>query len=140
MADVKLLLPKVQRLCESFVTKCSLNGIQVLITQTYRSIAQQDALYAQGRTKPGKIVTNAKGGQSMHNFKVAFDIVILTKGKPDWDTRNKQWTQAGKIGQSLGLEWGGSWPSFPDLPHYQFTAGHQLKDFQAGKVAMSEFN
>lgn len=139
MADVKLLLPKVQKLCEAFVKKCADNSIQVAITQTYRSVIEQDALYAQGRTKAGRIVTNAKGGQSMHNFRCAFDFVILEKGKPDWNITNKKWQQAGKIAQSVGLTWGGSWSSFVDMPHCEYTANYRLADFQKGIVDKNKF-
>jgi len=139
MADPKLLLPKVEKLCGVFIEKCRLNGISVIITQTYRTIQEQDALYAQGRTKKGRIVTNARGGQSFHNFRVAFDFVILEKGKPDWNVRNKKWQQAGKIAQSIGLEWGGAWRDFVDLPHCQFTAGHTLRDFQKGIINKKKF-
>lgn len=101
-----------------FLHACTLKGINILITCTYRDNEYQDYLYAQGRTRPGKIVTNAKGGESAHNYKVAFDFCPLVGGKPDWND-TKLWKEIGAIGQSVGLDWGGSWKSFPDMPHMQ---------------------
>ena len=68
------LNPKVAAMCSEFINRCKAEGIDVLITSTYRDAESQNALYAQGRTTPGKKVTNAKGGQSFHNWKVAFDF------------------------------------------------------------------
>ena len=83
--------------------------------------------------RPGKRVTNAKGGQSMHNHRVAFDFVPIVNGKAMWDDA-RAFRRCGIIAQSLGLEWGGSWTSFPDLPHCQYTGGLTLAQLQAGKV------
>jgi peptidoglycan L-alanyl-D-glutamate endopeptidase CwlK len=117
----------------AFVTACRAAGIDVLITSTYRDNESQNALYAQGRTNLGKRVTNAKGGQSMHNHRVAFDFVPIVNGKAMWDDA-RAFRRCGVIAQSLGLEWGGSWTSFPDLPHCQYTGGLTLAQLQAGKV------
>lgn len=97
------------------------HSIKVLITQGLRTWQEQDALYAQGRTAPGRIVTFAKGGYSWHNFGLAFDIVPLeTTGKPDWRPENDAWRIAANVGKTLGLEWGGDWEGKKrDLPHYQ---------------------
>lgn len=102
-------------------------GIDYIVTCTYRSNDDQTALYAQGRTKPGAIVTNAKAGQSKHNAvdadgkpaSQAFDIVIMKNGKPDWDVKDPDWMRAGAIGESVGLEWAGRWISFKEFPHFQ---------------------
>ena len=107
---------------------CAYESIAVLVTQGLRTWEEQDALYAKGRTVPpiGKkyIVTNAKGGQSFHNFGLAFDIVVLDSvGKADWDTEHPSWERAAEIGKSVGLEWGGDWKNFKDVPHYQYTGG-----------------
>lgn len=127
------LNPKVADLCRAFIDACAQAGIKVMITSTYRDAEFQNALYAKGRTAPGAIVTKAKGGQSMHNWKCAFDFVPLdAKGKAEWGNP-KAFEACGKIAQSLGLEWGGSW-KFKDMPHCQFTNGLTLADFQAGKT------
>jgi len=133
MADIKNLNNVVRDLMEKFIVQCKKKNIDVSISQGFRSIQDQNSLYAQGRTKPGKIVTNARGGYSAHNYGLAFDFVILTNGRADWDTRNKKWNEAGKIGESLGLEWGGSWKSFVDLPHMQFMFGLTIADLLKGK-------
>jgi hypothetical protein len=129
---------RLSGLCPSLVTRaramldlCAKAGLAILITQGLRTWEEQDSLYALGRTTPpigkGNIVTNAKGGQSFHNFGLAFDIVVLDSvGKADWDTNHPGWAMAAKIGKSLGLEWGGDFKSLKDLPHYQYTCGVSL--------------
>ncbi|MEK3853452.1 M15 family metallopeptidase [Cytobacillus sp. FSL H8-0458] len=115
------------------VEKAHSEGIYVLITQGLRSIEEQNGLYAQGRTKSGKIVTNARGGYSYHNFGLAFDFAILdTPSKVNWNV-DKRWRRVGEIGESLGLEWGGRWTSFRDYPHFQLTFGLSLANLRAGK-------
>jgi peptidoglycan L-alanyl-D-glutamate endopeptidase CwlK len=127
------LHPKVKELCEKFIDSCAKHNIDVLITSTYRDAASQNALYAQGRTTAGKIVTNAKAGQSYHNWRVAFDFVPIVNGKAQWmdaDLFNK----CGEIGESVGLEWAGRWKKFKEMAHFQYTYGLTLADFQAGKT------
>jgi peptidoglycan L-alanyl-D-glutamate endopeptidase CwlK len=121
------LHPDLQPLCRAFLEQARTEGVDVLITCTYRSNAEQDALYAQGRTTAGPIVTRAKGGQSAHNFMMAgkpaakaFDVVPLVNGKPQWSARHPAWQTLGKIGTNLGLVWYGSKGSrFVEYPHFQ---------------------
>ena len=126
------LHPHVASLCRKFIEQCKEAGVDVLVTSTYRDHESQNALYSQGRTAPGKIVTKAKGGQSFHNHKVAFDVVPLVNGKAIWNDEGL-WRKIGQIGQEVGLEWGGNW-KFQDKPHFQYTGGLTLADFQAGKT------
>jgi len=127
------LHPKVKALAERFIASCAKQNIDVIITSTYRDAESQNALYAQGRTTPGSKVTNAKGGQSFHNWKVAFDFVPVVNGKAQWaDTA--LFTKCGEIGESLGLEWAGRWVKFKELAHFQYTNGLTLADFQEGKT------
>ena len=131
------LHPKVADVCRKFMAACEAQDIDVIITSTYRDAESQNALYAQGRTKPGRIVTNAKAGQSWHNWKCAFDVVPMRNGKPVWGTVGKDlelWNKVGAIGESVGLEWAGRWKRFREFPHFQFTGGLTLADFQAGKT------
>jgi hypothetical protein len=112
---------------------CAQAGVNLLVTQGLRTWEEQDALYAKGRTAApiGKkyIVTNARGGSSYHNFGLAFDIVVLDSiGKANWDTSHPGWKIAAERGKSVGLEWGGDWKSFKDLPHFQYTAGLGLAE------------
>lgn len=132
MADIKNLHPVLQDKLAEFVSVCGKAGITVGITQGFRSTAYQNQLYAQGRTKPGNIITNCRGGYSPHNYGLAFDFVIMEKGVPVWNSSDSRWAKAGAIGQKLGLEWGGSWKNFPDKPHLQFMFGLTTAQLLAG--------
>jgi len=138
MAKLELLKPKVRGLAERLINECKNLGYQITITQTLRTIEEQDGLYAQGRTKPGNIVTKAKGGYSLHNFGVAFDICPIVNGKAEWND-NALFKKIGEIGMKIGLEWGGTWASFPDLPHFQYLADYSLADFRTNKVDWKRF-
>ena len=127
------LNPKVAAMCSEFINRCKEKNIDIIITSTFRDADSQNALYAQGRTAPGKKVTNAKGGQSFHNWKVAFDFVPVVGGKPVWDN-DELITKCGEIGESVGLEWAGRWKTFKEKLHLQYTGGLSLADFQAGKT------
>lgn len=124
--DIDDLHPKVAALARKFIAACAKAGITVEIISTLRDNAKQNAIYAQGRTKPGKIVTYAKGGQSWHNYGLAFDFVVKHNGKIDWGDL-KSYKAARKIGESLGLEG----LSF-ELAHLQARGGLTLAQAQAG--------
>jgi peptidoglycan LD-endopeptidase CwlK len=130
--DLSHLHPKVEAMARASLAECVVAGIDVLITCTYRSGAEQDALFAQGRTKPGAKVTNARAGQSLHQYRVALDLVIMVNGKPDWSGKHPHWKAAASIFKKHGFEWGFDWPRFKEMPHFQFTGGHPLSHFQAG--------
>ena len=136
--DIKELHPTVRTMALDLQMRCRALGVDLLITSTYRDYESQDALYAQGRTAPGHIVTNAKGGFSFHNFRVAFDVVPLRNGKPVWDTtgeNGKLWQEIGELGEKCGLEWAGRWTGkLRESAHFQWTNGLTLHDLQAGKV------
>lgn len=105
------------------LAECNDKGIPLVVTEGYRTFARQQELYEQGRSKAGLIVTNAKAGYSFHNYGIAFDVAFK-KGKAiSWDGN---WDLIGKIGKSLGLEWGGDWASFKDKPHFQLTKGKSI--------------
>jgi hypothetical protein len=90
----------------------------IRVTQGLRTYAEQDALYAQGRTTPGKIVTEAQGGYSMHNFGLPVDVVPMnTDGQPDWNDKDAQWAEILAKAPLCGLAEGAAWRSFPDEPH-----------------------
>lgn len=133
------LLPLVGRQTQKLITRCKKElGIDLFIVSTYRSIKEQDILYAQGRTnlKLPK-VTNAKGGESLHNFKVAFDCCPIANGKLLW---NYDFKKIGKIGKELGFFWGGDWTGkLIDLGHFEMKLEYTLKDFQQSKVDLSKF-
>lgn len=116
-------------------------GVCIAITQGYRSKEEQDELYAQGRTKSGKIVTNAKGGESYHNYGLAFDFcIIVNDDKYVWNIdedfdgdKKADWMEVVEEAKKLGLEWGGDWKGFKDYPHFQYTFGLTITDLQKGK-------
>ncbi|WP_342421448.1 M15 family metallopeptidase [Paenibacillus sp. FSL E2-0178] len=117
-------------------------GIPILITQGMRTIAEQNALYAQGRTKKGAIVTNAKGGNSYHNYGLAIDFaLLLPDGKSvSWDMKRDgdgdkvaDWQEVAQEAKKLGFEWGGDWSSFKDYSHLQMTFGLTTAELRAGK-------
>lgn len=130
------LYKPVRTRVEAFVRECAREGIDLLITCTYRDNEAQDALYAQGRTTPGNIVTSARGGQSMHNYHCAVDVVPMRNGKCVWSTKGNDgalWRKVGMIGESCGLEWAGRWTGkLKEMAHFQFTAGLTLAQLQAG--------
>ena len=92
-------------------------GITIRVTQGLRSWNDQNRLYAQGRTTPGRIVTRAKGGESAHNFGYAVDFVVMTEGFPDWDWQDAEWTNVLAMALEIGLDEGAQWRTFPDYPH-----------------------
>jgi peptidoglycan L-alanyl-D-glutamate endopeptidase CwlK len=123
------LLPPVAERAHQMLALCAERGIDLLITCTYRDFEEQTYLYAQGRTRPGTIVTWARAGDSWHNWHRAFDVVPMRYGKPVWSVRGHDkelWTQLGEIGVSVGLEWGGNWARHPDYPHFQDKTGRTL--------------
>lgn len=134
MADRSLgsLEPRAERAAREALDDCARAGMQVLVTCTYRSGEEQDQLYAQGRTKPGAKVTNAKAGQSFHQYRVALDLVPMVNGKPEWSGNHPNWKKIADIFISHGFEWAGAWKRFRELPHFQMTGGHPLSYFQAG--------
>jgi len=156
---IELLHPKVKaealaiykEICEA------LSGSAICrFAYTLRTFAEQDALYAQGRTKTGPKVTNAKGGQSYHNYGLAIDIVLLkdndrngTFETASWETKvdfdkdgKSDWMEVVAIFKRYGWDWGGDW-KFTDMPHFQKTLGYsvvQLQDLQAKKRFLANSN
>jgi len=97
-------------------------GITIVVVQGLRTVEQQDKLYAQGRTAPGKIVTNAKGGQSWHNYGLAVDCAPQnTDTSIDWNASHPQWKAMEEAGVAMGLTSGANWTRFVDAPHFQMT-------------------
>jgi peptidoglycan LD-endopeptidase CwlK len=111
-------------------------GRNWVCVQGRRTIAEQNGLYAQGRTKPGSIVTNAKGGQSAHNFGLAADLVPeKSKGLIDWNASHLVWKTMGDIAIKHGLIWGGTFKSIKDLPHIEHPRWKEQQAlYRAGKA------
>jgi peptidoglycan L-alanyl-D-glutamate endopeptidase CwlK len=129
------LLPEAKEKALQLIKVCTDFGITLIITSTYRDNECQNKLYAQGRTAPGKIVTNAKAGESYHNYRIAFDVVPLRNGKPIWDSADQVWRQIGKLGEECGLEWAGRWTGkIKETAHFQLP-GYNLADLKSGLLA-----
>lgn len=148
--NVATLHPSVQNQVKSFLAKAYYRfGINLMVTDGYRTEEQQDKLFAQHRTQKqvdaekkkrgitrtitanpeGKYVTNSIGGYSNHNFGLAIDVVPIENGKVNYNT--KLWPIIGLIGESRGLEWGHRWKKFDDIPHFQNLQGKTLKELRA---------
>lgn len=126
--------PAVKAKAEAHIAACKEAGIQLLIYCTYRDLECQDTLYAQGRTTPGKIVTNARGGDSYHNWRCAYDCVPVVGGKAAWGDTDL-YAKVGQLGEAQGLEWAGRWTGkLRETAHFQYRGGLTLTDFKAGKV------
>lgn len=126
---INKLHPSVREEVHKIIEECdkALTGkAKIRVTQALRTSKEQDDLYAIGRTKPGKKITNARGGQSIHNYGFAVDICLVIDGKTaSWDTAkdwdNDQvadWYECVKIFAKYGWDWGGNWKKFKDLPHF----------------------
>ncbi len=127
---IEKLHPLIRDEVTKIIEECNkaLTGkAKVRITQGLRTMKEQADLYSLGRTKPGQKVTNAKPGQSIHNYGLAVDICLLIDGKvaswdtaKDWDNdRVADWYECVKIFAKYGWDWGGNWKRFKDLPHFE---------------------
>lgn len=140
-----------QEICDALTGRAVLR-----FTHTFRSFAEQDMLFEQGRSRPGKRVTNARGGHSWHNWGMAIDIVLMIDKNGDgvyesavWDTKTdfdgdgkSDWIEVVQIFKEFGWEWGGDW-KFVDAPHFQKTMGHtirgMLSTYRSGKLDKNGF-
>lgn len=112
--DISELHPIAQKACKLFLDECKRAGLDIFITETYRSQERQNYLYEQGRTRPGKVVTWTRN--SNHKSRLAWDIACNKPSLYDVATIKK----AGQIAMSLGIGWGGVWKT-PDMPHFEVT-------------------
>lgn len=124
------LHPIVRDEVKKIIAECNaaLTGkAKIRITEGLRTFDEQAQLYAVGRTKAGKKVTNAKAGQSIHNYGLAVDMCLIIDGKTaSWDTAKDwdddkiaDWYECVKIFAKHGWQWGGNWKTFKDLPHFE---------------------
>lgn len=134
------LHPIVEAKKEELIAEASKLKIDILITDGFRSHEAQDALYEQGRSSAGPIVTYARGGESFHNYGLAIDFALRTKkGKVIWDMEydgNKNgkadWHEVVEIAKRLGFSWGGDWKGFKDYPHLQMDFGYSIRELDRG--------
>lgn len=115
--DTDRLHPLLKHRLNKLLKECEKTGPGIIVTEGYRTKEYQDSLYAKGRTKPGKVVTNARGNSyaSQHQWGIAFDIAINDK-KHLYD--EKLIAQVAAIAKKKGISWGGDWKSFKDMPHF----------------------
>jgi len=127
------LHPAIQQPARGFVLSAKNAGIDLRIKSGMRSIQEQASLYGKGRDSKGNVVdknsvvTNAKPGQSYHNFGLALDVAIVDGKKNNWNTSSPEWEKIGKLGEAAGFEWGGRWTDLPDAPHFQDSFGLSTK-------------
>lgn len=124
--NINILHPKVIGYASDFINYCDREkNVKLRVYSSYRSIKEQNDLYAQGRTIDGKIVTNAKGGYSYHNYGLAIDLVEIKDGVALW--KNERWLEIGSWGRSFGFEWGGDFKKIKDNPHFQMSFGYTVQ-------------
>jgi peptidoglycan L-alanyl-D-glutamate endopeptidase CwlK len=130
-ARIQTLHPKAQKAARIFLRKVLDAGLNVRILSGTRTYAEQNALFRIGRFGDTRSkVTNARGGQSNHNFGIAWDIGIFDddgRYLPD----SPLYREAADAGLVDGLEWGGNWISFKDTPHYQLATGLSISEVRA---------
>ncbi|KRE82952.1 peptidase M15 [Rhodanobacter sp. Soil772] len=114
---IATLLPELRPIARALVQKAASTGIAIRVISGLRTYEEQAALYAQGRTAPGKKVTNARAGYSNHNFGIAFDVGVFEGSK--YLPESPKYKAVGALGLDLGLEWGGNWKTIVDQPHFQ---------------------
>jgi peptidoglycan L-alanyl-D-glutamate endopeptidase CwlK len=120
-ANIRTLQTEVQELCRQSIGRIRAAGFKVRVISGTRTYAEQTAIYRQGRFgNPGRIVSNAKAGQSWHNFGRAWDIGLFDSAG-NYLTSGPKYREAATAGKIAGVEWGGDWVSFKDEPHYQVT-------------------
>lgn len=151
---IKLLHPKLRDEASAIyedICKEIKGNVICRFTHTLRTFAEQDALYAKGRTKAGSIVTNSRAGFSFHNYGLAIDIAMLIDKDNNWiyetlsydvkadhdKDKKSEWLEVVNIFSQYGWEWGGNW-KFYDAPHFQKTYGYSVRQLlnlhKSGKV------
>lgn len=130
--DIDALTPETARKCHAFLLRSKAAGLDVFITETRRSSARQAALWAIGRTLPGRIVTSSKAGTGKHEFGLAFDIAF--RGANLYPRDSKTWARLGSIGKACGLTWGGDFKGV-DSVHFENNGGSIMGDIETGGVA-----
>ena len=134
------LHPIVAEKSRELVAAAAEIGIDIVITDGFRTFAEQDSLHQRGRSSSGNIVTYAEGGESYHNFGLAVDFALrLDDGSVVWDIERDgngsgrpDWFEVADIGKDLGFDWGGDWNRFKDYPHLEMAFGLSIRELQQG--------
>lgn len=111
--------PHFRKKVDVFLAALKEAGIDVAVVCCRRAIAEQNALYAKGRTAPGEVVTNARGGSSPHNFGQAVDVCPVRKGQLWWNANDATWKRIAEIGSGCGLTPGYYFKTIHDAPHFE---------------------
>lgn len=111
--------PELAEKCRALLTQAAAEGFTLVVTEGYRSIEEQNRLYQIGRRgiKGERKVTNARGGESNHNYRTAVDFAFVVNGEISWN--EKLYLNIGRWARKVGLKWGGDWRSFKDFPHVE---------------------
>lgn len=123
---LKVLYPDLQvRVRRVYEDMWRIHGQRMKITEGIRSLQRQKELYAQGRTIPGRVVTNSRPGYSFHHYGLAFDSCF--SGPDPYLEKSPlgahMWAEFGKFSEAHGLTWGGNFKTVKDRPHCQMTYG-----------------
>jgi len=136
--NVATLHTKVQQLFKNWIAECQIlakaHGYEYKAISGNRTWEEQAKIYAQGRTAPGKIVTNAKPGFSNHNYGIAVDMGVFKDGKYLDSSKPSEaeafHRKAATVAEKYGIEWGGSWKSFKDYPHFEYKTGKTISQLR----------
>ncbi len=130
--------PSVQPLAKQLIRDAAKDGVSLVVVQGFRSIEYQNKLYAQGRDNNKSVVTGVKGGDSWHNYGLAFDVAMVSSGpkppagSPAWPPNKDVWTTIGALGQNTGMTWGGSFSNIDDQGHFEYHPGITKAQAKAG--------
>ncbi|WP_409294635.1 M15 family metallopeptidase [Peribacillus sp. SCS-26] len=135
------LHPAVKEKKDKLISLAAKRNIEMVVTDDFRSVEEQNELYEKGRSAPGNIVTHVKGGESFHNFGLAFDYAIKNKaGQVIWDINydgngndKSDWFEVAALAKQMGFRWGGDWERFKDYPHLEMTFGLTINDLLRGE-------
>lgn len=139
--DINELTAIAQTACRLFLNECKKSGLNIFITETYRSQERQNELYEQGRTKlwdsNGKrlnVVTWTK--HSRHTSRRAWDIACKGKDLYNMSVLRK----CGEIAAKLGITWGGTWDKSPDYPHFEVSENWKAPKAEEVKKMEKRYN
>jgi peptidoglycan L-alanyl-D-glutamate endopeptidase CwlK len=136
---IDTLEPDFKVVVEKMISQLYVMGIHCVVTSARRTIAEQNKLYDQGRTKPGNIVTKAKGGQSAHNFGLAVDLCPLDKEKDLWwNAPDDVWNAMHRVGEQFGLRCGYDFTTIKDSPHFEAANWKAAQaEWKAGRLVVA---
>lgn len=134
------LLPRVEKKARQLIARCAEEDIELVVLSTYRDREAQEWLFASNRYRNGPVLTGTRPGFSFHEYRMAFDVLILQCGKPVTPNLRQQnigkrlYGRLGEIGKELGLEWGGDFHVRKREPgHFHFSDGQTMQALRKAK-------